>query len=165
MSSENIDTEISFYIRNVGKNLGGNEQNKIMSIITKIISSKDYMEKVKKEFEPITNNENFNLNVDLPELIKILISVNEKCDFYKVCEPDRMQYVLYGIIYTSLIKNNIDLINKIDLTDFRLIFSNSMELLMMPSQKIRLQKQDCMNCLSRTFTILSFLESKLNIKN
>ncbi len=163
MTTENIDTEVSFYLRNVGRELGGNEQNKILSICSKIINSSSYMEKVKNEFNIITNNENFNLFTDLPELIKILINLNEKCDFYKVCEPERMQYVYYAIIYATLIKNNLEIVNKIDITNFRLIYSNSMDLLLLPKEKLRLEKQDCFNCLSRTFTILKFLENKFKI--
>lgn len=164
MTSESIDEEISFYIRNVGRELGDNEKFKISCMCTKIINSNEYMNKVHEAFIPLANNEHFNLNTDLTELIKILINLNNKCDFYKTIEPDRNQYIYYAIIFASLIRNNVELMNKINRTDFRLIFSNAMELIMMPSQKLRLEKEDCINCVARTFKWLSWLENKLNIK-
>ena len=162
--NEQIDTEVNFYVRNIGKDLGGTEQSKIMSIVTKITTCSEYMEKVNEAFKPVTEHENFNLTTDLTELIKILIVLNQGCDFYKIIVPERMQYIIYGVIYASLLKNNNDIINNIDPSDFRLIYSNAMELILLPSEKLRMEKQDCINCISRTFKWLSWLENKLNIK-
>lgn len=163
MTSDQIDNEINFYLRNIGKELGGNEQNKIMSITSKVINCTEYMDKIKSSINPIIMLENFNISTDLSELIKTIISVNNTCDFYKIVEPCRMQYVLYGILYSVLIKNHIDIMNNINITDFRLMFSNSMDLLMMPSNKLKMEKENCINCMSRSIRWLNWLENKLKI--
>jgi len=163
MASEQIDHEISFYLRNVGKELGGNEQSKIMSIVSKVINCTEYMAKINNNLSPIVLLDNFNINTDFSELVKIIIRVNNECDFYKIVQPDRMQYVLYGILYSTLIKNHIDVMNNINITDFRLLFSNSMDLLMMSSNNLRMEKENCINCISRSIKWLNWLENKLNI--
>jgi hypothetical protein len=161
--NENINTEINFYLQNIGLNIGGSEKIKIVSIMTKFINSAEYMEKVRNGLNSLLNDPSFNILTDFSEILKILMKVNSECDFYKTVDKARLKYVCYAVLYATIIKNNIDILNNISISDFRLLYVNSMDLLFINSDELVVNKESCINCIGRSFSIFKWMVGKTKI--
>jgi len=155
--------EFQFYLNTEGKNIGDDEKVKILSLSSKLINSDNYMNLIKNDFEKIVNTPNFNIMTDFCVLIKCIIDLNKCVDFYKKIKVDRMKFLLYPIIYSNLYKNHLDVLNNMNISDFRLLYSNAMDLLLIPVESIEIVKEDFVNCCGRSFKWLSWLENKKKI--
>lgn len=161
--NEDSYNEFRFFLNTVAKEIGDNEKNKILSISSKLINSENYMNIIKEELNKIIETENFNLITDFSILIKTVLDCNKHVDFYKEITVDRLKYLMYPVLYAHLYKNNTDLLNSINISDFRILYINAMDLLLIPVQSIKIDKVNCLNCIGRTFKFLSWLESKKKI--
>ncbi len=155
--------EFQFFINTVATDLGENEKLKIISISSKLINSVNYIELTKQELDKIVNTPDFNFMTDFAVLIKCLIDLNKHIDFYKEITIERLKYLYYPVIYAYLYKNNVDLLNKINITDFRMLYINTIDLVLIPIQAVKIVKESCTNCMSRKIKWLKWLENKKKI--
>lgn len=161
--NEDIYNELRFYINAEGKDVSATEQTKILSDATKILSSVAYMDEIKTRFGVLLNEPSFNIMVDFGEILKIVINLNQMCDHYKDLTIDRLRFIMYGVIYSTIHKNYPNILNNISMSDFRMLYSNSMSLILIPIDTVKISKEDCINCVARTFKFFSWLENKLKI--
>ena len=161
--NEDTYNEFRFFLNIYGSQIGDEEKNKILSISTKLINSENYMKLVKEDFDKIMKDEKFDLSTDFGVLVKVLIELNQFVDFYKEIDIKRLKFLLYPVIFAQLYKYHIDIVNKMNITDFRVLYSNAMDLVLIPVESVRIAKESCSNCLARKFDLFKCLENKKRI--
>lgn len=161
--NEEIHKEFRFFIETEGKNLRDSEIDKISSLSSKLTNSEKYMNLIKNDLEKITNEPNFNLMTDFGVLLKCIINSNKTVDFYKELTCNRLKYLYYSILYAYLRRNKPNLLNNINIGDFRMLYVNAMDLILIPIETVTISKEDCSNCLARSFSFFKWLENKTKI--
>lgn len=162
--NETTYKEFEFFLNTMAKEIGGNEKNKILSISSQMINSKNYMNLVKEKLDNIIGADDFNIFTDFAVLLKCVIDMNQYVDFYKEITPDRLKFLLYPVLYANLYKNHIDVLNGMSIGDFRLLYANAIDLVFIPIQTVQIVKESCTNCLARKVKLLSWLENKIKIE-
>jgi hypothetical protein len=121
------------------------------------------MNLVKDYFDKIIQNKTFDLKIDFGILVKCIIELNQFVDFYKEIDIKRLKFLLYPVIYAELYKNHLDIVNKMDESEFRILYSNAMDLVLIPVESVKIVKESCTNCMSRKIKWFSWLENKKKI--
>lgn len=121
------------------------EQIKIVSACAKMLSCEPYMEMSKNDLSNIINSPDFNIECDLPSLLLELVRLNEKFAFYKELSEQRMKIILYGVLYGVLLQCGKSILEKIEVSKLRLIYFNSLQLILMCPDKIKFSKDSCLN--------------------
>lgn len=160
--NEETYNEFRFFLNIYGPEIGDEEKNKILSIGTKLINSENYMEFVKNDFDKIINDA-FSISVDFSVLVKCIIELNRKVDFYKQLDIKRLKFLLYPVIYATLYKNHGSIMKEMNITNFRVLYSNAMDLVLIPIESVEIVKETCANCLARKYSFFSWFESKKKI--
>lgn len=140
-----IQTEMNL-LMSVNSAVSGTEQVKIIAVLTKMLQSSAYTSGAKVVLDVVANDSKFNLLVDLPRLIINLVQFNSTCDCYKSISSDRVQYLIYGVIYAYLLNNNPSVLADLDLGTFRVTYCNCIELVMMIPESLTILKTDCGCC-------------------
>lgn len=135
-------------LMSVNSAVSGTEQVKIIAVLTKMLSSAAYTSAAKTVLDIVVNDSKFNLLIDLPRLIINMVQLNSTCDFYKSVSSDRVQYLIYGVIYAYLLNNNPQILTNLDLGTFRVTYCNCIELVMMIPESLAILKTDCASCCS-----------------
>lgn len=161
--NKKVYDEFNFFLNVYGIEIKDDEKNKIMSISTKLINSENYMNLVKDYFDKIIQNKTFDLKIDFGILVKCIIELNQFVDFYKEIDIKRLKFLLYPVIYAELYKNHLDIVNKMDESEFRILYSNAMDLVLIPVESVKIVKESCINCMSRKIKWFSWLENKKKI--
>lgn len=130
-------------LMSVNSAVSGTDQVKIVALLTKMLSSPAYSLAAKSVLDVVVNDSKFNLLIDLPRLIINLVQLNSSCDCYKIIVADRMQYLIYGVIYAYLLANNPQLLVGLDLGTFRVTYCNCIELVMMIPESLTILKTAC----------------------
>jgi hypothetical protein len=147
----NIQNELQL-LMNIEK-VDGQEQIKICSLLSQMLGCDAYVEKIKNDLDKTSNSPNFNLMIDFSQLLLTIINVNQDCSFKKEIIESRMKFIIYGVLYAYLLKNNVDLLNSLNLGDFRALYLNAVELILLIPQSVKVLQEDCMNCMGRVFGI------------
>lgn len=135
----------------------GKERNKIDAICSNVLDNEEYVSRVKKSLDNVFNNDDFNFSSEFTRLILNIININKSVDYYKEISPERMKFILYGVLYYYLLKNQQTFLNQISMGDIRLLYCNSIDLLLLVPETIKVDKESCCNCLGRTFDWFSCL--------
>ncbi len=129
--------------------VSANEQIKILALCSKILDSKKYVDKIKETLDNVFNGESFNFINEFSRLLLGIINVNKQVEMVKEVKEDRIKFLLYSILYSYLSKNQKNLLNATPLGDLRLLFCNSIELILLIPQTIKISKENC--CLFSCF--------------
>lgn len=133
--NENTQTEV-LLLMNID-NLKGTEQVKILAIVNEFLNSVKYMNSVHNVLNNIFSQPDFDFKTELPKIVLNVIKLNTTVDFRKLVTKDRSKYLIYGILYHYLVKNQTDMINGINISDLRLLFSNSWDLINVTTEIIK----------------------------
>lgn len=145
-------------------NVAGTESVKILAICSQVLSSDDYVSKVKDALDIIFNQPTFEISSEIGYVVSQLINLNKNVLFYKTVAVDRMKYVLYSVIYQYMLKQQTQWLNSSDIGNIRLLFCNVFDLLMIKSETLQMAKAGCFFCIAKSIPILSNLVSnKLKI--
>jgi hypothetical protein len=156
--NEEIRNEM-ILMMSVNENIKGSEQIKIISVLSSMMSNVLYNYELKKALDPIISDEKFSLS-DVPKLILLIIDVNKKFDFYKVVNEERVKYILWGLLYSFLLKNHTDKLNLLGVSEIRILYINTAELLLLIPQSIKIQKENWGSCLGRSISFFKCLDDK-----
>lgn len=136
--NEEIRNEL-LLILNVFEKTETDKQVKIISMLSKILDNKIYTETIKKELEAITSIKNFDITVDFTRLILSVLNVNSRFEFQKEISVNKMKYIIYGIIYNNFVKNDPNILNNIDITKFRILYYNAINLMLLPPENLKIK--------------------------
>lgn len=123
------------------------EQIKILKICSDILNSQVYEQNIIKNLDEIFNQSDFNASTEFSRLIIAILNLNKEVEYYKNVNSTRMKYVIYCVFYSYLLKHQIDWINKQNIADIRLLYSNTWDLLQIVPDTIKIAKSTC-KCLS-----------------
>lgn len=126
-------------------------QIRILSYTNKFINNEKYLVKSKEKLDLFFNKEplvEFNIWIELPKMICVLIDLHSSVIFTKDIGQDYMKFVLYGIIYNYLDSEHALILNKLEPGTFRICFLNLLEVLLTKPQKIEALKQSLWNALT-----------------
>ena len=137
--------------------IGGNERIKIIAICNDMVTNADLLTDVANSLKPIIDGrkESFVVSQSIPALISAVLSVVSKVEYYKTVTEERMRFVLYCILLSSLLKYYPAVLKAIDIDSLRQIYKTCIELVLLIPVKIN--KKTCLTCLGGTFKIFSFL--------
>ena len=125
-----------------------NEQIKILSICSKVLTNEEYIKSVKDLLNDVMKNEDFIFIIEFFRVISSLIHLNKNVSFYKEISEDRMRFVLYAVLFDYLLKNQANLINKLPIGQLRLLYCNAMDLVLMQPEFIKIAKKSVLSCIS-----------------
>jgi len=153
--NETIQSEIMLLL-NIYE-VKGNEQVKILAICSKILDSKEYMNKLKDSLNGVFTNSDFNFIIEFSRLINAIICFNGNLDFYKNVSQERMKYIIYCILFAYMLKYQPQTLNSIPSGELRLLYSNSIDLVLLLPETIKINKESCSSCLGRNFSLFKWL--------
>ena len=123
------------------------EQIKILSICSAFLSSKPYNDELKKLLNPIFNQpDGFDIGSEFARLIINILNLNQQCTYYKVVGNEKLKYIIYGIIYNFLLREQLDFLNGQNLGTIRLLYCNAWDLLSFDINKLKIIKETCIAC-------------------
>lgn len=131
-------------------NLVGEEVFKSMSICANILNDTSYIAQVNDKFGELFKTPDFDLLVELSQLITVLLKVNNNFSYYKEIAFGRMKYVVYATIYAYIAKNQLSEINRIGAHTFRILFTNLWSVLEVVPESVKIAKAACFSCFGST---------------
>lgn len=156
-----VQNEITFVMTNIDKT-GGTEQTKIIALLGPVLNNAEYMEKIKESLNPVADAENFSI-ADFGQMILRIIDVNKEHCFYKQIAESRMKFLIYAVLYKYFLEYQTDKLNNIPMVDFRMMYLNAIDLVLLVPETIKIEKEDCLNCLGRSINWLGCLAKKSRI--
>ncbi|RTL06732.1 hypothetical protein EKK58_04315 [Candidatus Dependentiae bacterium] len=140
-------------------NVKPNEKEKILSICSSFLSSTKYITELKNILDGVFNApDGFEISSEISRIILGILKLNDKCTYTKNINNDRLKYIIYGVIYSYLIKNQVDFLNSQNYGTFRLLFCNAWDLVSVDISKVIVEKVGCDFCCGL------FASKKINIK-
>jgi len=149
--NDTIWEELNFILNKFGKE-EPDEHIKIKHICTKVLDCEEYESLIKKSLDNMFNIPNFDIS-DFSRLMLAIIEINKNIDCYKEVSVKRMKYILYSVLYSYLIKNQANFINMEGIAKIRMSFFNSIELMLIIPQTIKVNKQSCISCIGRVLGV------------
>ncbi|MET0570932.1 MAG: hypothetical protein ABWZ79_05865 [Pedobacter agri] len=129
-------------------NQKGTEAIKILSICAHVIDCNEYTLEVAQQLNTIFNQPDFNLFTEIGQVAMSLIKLNRRAKYYKDISIERMKYVLYSTLYHYMSKNQLSFFNSLDIGQFRILFSNSWELISVMPDLVQIAKRGFLSCFS-----------------
>lgn len=127
-------------------NVDANEQIKILSICSNVLSSKDFLSNLVSTLENLFNQQDFDLTSEFARVVLAIIKISNNATYYKDIDIKRMKYVIYAVFYYYMLKYKTDLLNKLDLGSLRLLYSNAYDLVELVPETVKIAKQGCLSC-------------------
>lgn len=124
---ESIQNELSM-LMNVDS-VSGTERNKIMAIANDFLNSTKYMTEIKYSMSKLFSLPDLDFKSELPKIVLNIIMLNNKVNYYKEIKQSRSKYLIYAILYHYLLKYQTEILNKQDIGQFRLLYSNCWDLI------------------------------------
>lgn len=110
-------------------NLKGGERNKIEAICNDFLAHNVYMNDVQRSLGVMFRHPEFDFKSEIPKVILLILSLHNQVDYYKEIKQQRSKYLIYAVLYNYLTKYQTEILNKQDMGQFRLLFSNCWDLL------------------------------------
>ncbi len=143
----NLQREILLLTEDDG--LKGSEAIKILSICSHMLKTEAYVTVVKNMLDNVFNSPDFNFMTEFGHVIKGIISLNRRANYYKMVSLNRVKYVLYAVFYNYLYHQQPDVLNSLDMGEFRTLYDNTWDLLKTEPILLQIAKEGCMNWFAR----------------
>lgn len=134
----------------------GDERTKIIKICDDLVKS-NVLADISNALKPIIEGKNFNVSQNIPLIISAILSIVSNVEYYKTVSEDRMKFVLYCVMISSLRKYYPTVLKTIDVELLRSIYKSCIELVLLVPQTIKVNKKSCLTCIGSSFKIFSFL--------
>lgn len=129
-------------------NKTGTEAIGIMSVISNILNSDDYITALKTLLDSIFSGLGFSILVELSQVLLAIIGLNKNVAYRSNIPTDDMKYIIYAVIYYYLMTYQPDILNAIDIGSFRVLYSNCWNLIELSPAVVAIAKQGCFSCIS-----------------
>ena len=130
-------------------NLVGGEVVKILAICSNMLNDDTWTAQVKTQLDTLFATPDFDMSVEMAQLIKILLGLSTSISYYKEIALDRMKYVLYASLYNYLSKCQLDALNNVGVGVFRVMFINLWSILEVVPESVKIAKTTCCSCFSQ----------------
>lgn len=140
-------------ILNVFGHYKGEDQITIISICSKLLDSEEYVSKVYEKLDDELKQPNFDVTTDFINLIVSIIDVNKCVEFYKKLKVDTMKICIYGLLYSYILKNNSDVLNKLEIHKLRILYFNTIQVLLVQPKTIEIAKEGLLSAIGRCIGI------------
>jgi hypothetical protein len=152
----NIQQEL-ILLMNIDKTVDANEQIKVLKICSDILGHQEYTNNIIGIFGGIFNQPDFNISSEFGKIILCILEFNKEVSYYKNIEISRMKYIIYAVLYAYMLKYQVEWINKQNIGDIRILYSNSWELIQIIPETVKIAKIDCLGCIGKRCKWFSFL--------
>lgn len=134
--------------------ISNTERIKINKLCNDLTTNTEIITELQNKITVIVENENFNLLVDMPQIIKNILVLLENVEYYKkiTVESGRLKYVLYCLTITYFYNNYSQILEKIEIKDIRNIFNSVYDLVIFKPKDLK--KVSCISCISSSIKIL-----------
>jgi len=161
---QNISLELNNYF-NLEK-VNGSERIKIIAICNDIIDNAIFIDEIHNSMITITEEKDFKLESHLPSLISAILRVIQSVEYSrKSVEKERMRFVLYGVLISALYEFYPSTLKTVQIETLRNLYKNSIDLVLILPQTVKIAKKSCVSCLAGKFNFLSrFNKGKIIIE-
>lgn len=135
----------------------GNERNKIEAICNTLIADANFIAEVKNNITAIIEKESFNIEKNIGAVISCIIHIFEKVEYYKSVSTERMKYILYCILISSLLKYYPKILEKCEINTLRELYNEVYEIVLIIPSSVKIEKRSCVSCIGSSFKLLSNL--------
>lgn len=135
-----IQKEMGLMMNVIG-NYIDSKQTKIESACSQMLANEKYFEMVIVQIEKIIKAPDFVIDCDLTRIILEIVQLNQKFEFYKALSERKMVIIIYGVIYGALLKCGGSVLANIDAGKLRILYYNSIQLLLICPEKIKFSKE------------------------
>lgn len=136
------------------------ERIKVNKLCNDLVGNTEITSELNNNLNNLFNKDKFNLLIDMPVIIKNILDLLERVEYYKSVKIDsgRMKYILYCIMVSFLYSNKPEILEKVEINDIRSIYFSVYDLVILIPQDIK--KYKCSTCLFNSFKILNRFNSK-----
>jgi len=160
---QNISLELNNYF-NLEK-VNGTERIKIVAICNDIIDNAIFIDEIHNSMITITEEKDFKLESHLPALISAILRVIQSLEFYKEVREERMKFVIYCFLISALYEFYPSTLKTVQIETLRNLYKNSIDLVLILPQTVKIAKKSCVSCLAGKFNFLSrFNKGKIIIE-
>lgn len=142
--NEEIMNQLTLLL-NIDK-INPNEQIKIISICSDIISNDEYIKKLDQTIQSLISQPTFDIINEISQIIITMIKFNEQATYRKNVSVDRLKYICYSVLYVTLSKHK-EVIKNIDVGLLRVVFFNAWSLLLIDPKTVLITKRKMIDCL------------------
>ena len=139
------------------------EQVNILATCSKILDNQKYNDLVKQKLDLHTKSPTFDITTDFINLVLEIVNVNKKVEFYKELCEDRMKVIIYCILYNYIVKYENDSLNKIEINKMRILYFNTINVLLLKPDIIKIQKEGWISSIGRCLKIAWLIGNKILI--
>jgi len=160
---QNISNELTNYF-NLEK-VNGTERIKIVAICNDIIDNAIFIDEIHNSMITITEEKDFKLESHLPALISAILRVIQSVEFYKEVREERIKFVIYCFLISSLFQFYPSTLKTVQIETLRNLYKNSIDLVLILPQTVKIAKKSCVSCLASNFKIFNrFNKGKIIIE-
>lgn len=137
--------------------VNGNERIKIIAICNDTIGNATVMNDIENSIKNVIEQKNFSLGQCIPSLISSILSITKNIQYYKEVNETRIVFVIYSVLISALLKFHPNLLKTIEIDTLRNIYVNTIDLVLLVPETVKITKRGCLTCLGNSVKVLNFL--------
>jgi hypothetical protein len=153
--NQSVSAELINYF-NLEK-VSGTERNKIIAICNDMVDNAQFFNEVHNSIVNVAEGKHFKIETHLPALISAILGVMKSVQYYKNVNEERMPSVIYCVLISALYEFYPKSLEEIPVELLRTLFANSIELVLLVPQTVKIAKQSCISCIASKIKALNKL--------
>jgi hypothetical protein len=124
-------------------------QLKINASLGYFLNNQKYTSELHKLLNNLISNRTIDFFSEFPKIISLIIEFNKSivCTYENI-DKDYMKFIIYGIVYNYLDTEQNTLLNTLDPGLLRIVFVNTLQLLLLKPKKLNVHKQTIFSMLA-----------------